>query len=187
MRIVMIDVESDGLYGRAFAYAIVKAEVNKSGIRLIKAKMVNLGNFKVKSEWVKENVLPSLRKPLPLESLNKFMEEPAFINLIGEPKALRTEFWQDYTDFVLHDKDIQVWAGTNFPVETNFLSSVIKDNLSERQNLGPYPFYDLGTILDPNISIKEYTGVEYNHNPLQDCIASIYALQKVFNERSLWN
>ena len=68
----------------------------------------------------------------------------------------------------------------NFPVETNFLNDVVKDDIKNREFAMPYPLFDIVNFVDvklDRISLFPELKLE-KHNPLDDSIASYHALLK---------
>lgn len=158
MNILVFDVESTSLHGTAFAVGAIV--VNEEGIEIDRFELLSKEGTKKVNEWVKQNVIPNLSDMPTCET----------------DKELRTAFY----DFYMKYKETsEVWSDCNFPVETNFLSSIVNDDLESRQWNMPYPLKDISTIVDINLDrIKEYPKSLRKHNPLDDSIASLYQLRK---------
>lgn len=187
----VFDVEATSLYGVAFAFGAVVYELietrisnaprgikpnerycNATGRDLypstIKKEWVQIDSIELLSkeslvdcvDWVKENVLPSLRE-MPTCETNV---------------ELRTKFYEFY---MKHKDSCDIYSDVNFPVETNFLSVVVKDDLDNSQWNMPYPLLDVSNFVDVSIDrVEKYqkeTGISLRkHNPLDDSIASAY-------------
>lgn len=187
----VFDVESTSLYGIGFAFGAVVYELietrtsnvphgvkpnerycNATGRVLypsttkIEWKQIDSIELLAKESvsecvgWVKENVLPSLLK-MPTCETNV---------------DLRTKFYEFY---MKHKDSCDIYSDVNFPVETNFLSAVVKDDLNNRQWNMPYPLLDISNFINVNIDRAEKyqkeTGILLRkHNPLDDSIASAY-------------
>jgi hypothetical protein len=165
---LIFDIESDGLFGKGFAYAYVKLDENNNIIELDSC----MSQIEVKDEWVRQNVLP-------MRTLKN----------VHTNKALRNSFFE----VLKKSKDCQIWGDVVFPVETNFLEEVANDDIESRKFEMPYPLFDISTIRDINIPrIKTFNEDMYKlypqlinslsvynlkeHNPLHDVLASTYLL-----------
>lgn len=166
--IFMFDVESDGLYGKAFCFSAVVADKKGNLIDSLTLKT----DIEISVDWVKENVLPSLKGIKTVESL----------------EVLRNKF---YNFYLKYKDNCDVYSDCNYPVETNFLSDVAKDNLTERQFNMPYPLMDVCNFVDSSIDREKYY-TKYNasyilhdiasrkpkpHNPYYDCLCSIFVMK----------
>lgn len=155
----VFDVESIDLHGEGFAVSAIVTD-NKGNIEDKFELLSTEGSEKV-SIWVKDNVLPHLTEMPKCETL----------------KELRTNFY----NFYLKYKDsCDIWSDCNFPVETNFLSAVVRDDIESRQWNMPYPLKDISTIVDINIDRSINCDIENlrKHHPTDDCIASLTLLLK---------
>ena len=119
------------------------------------------------NEWVKENVLPYLQDILVCNSIHE----------------LRESFWRLY-DKYREQSTILVDCG--FPVETNFLSDVCRQDLEKKEFLMPFPIIDVANFIsidiDRNEVYEKETGLKLRkHNPIDDCIASYYCYTKIYN------
>lgn len=164
---LIFDCESDGMYGNTFAVSNIILD-NRNNIIKHDSMMADIN---IKDEWVKQNVLP---------------------NLNIEKKAKSTFHLRNYFFEVLQsNKDCEIWVDCCFPVETNFLAQIARDDVQTRAFIMPYPIKDISSLVDSNISRKEMFDKEMlkdvdikqknlyeikEHNPLHDCIASAYAL-----------
>jgi len=162
-KILMLDIESDGLHGEAFAIGAVVAIISGEGVEIIDTFSGVAEVERIENEWVRENVLPALKD----SGLKKFSSR----------KEMRDAFWDFYKKW--KDQGAEIWGDVIWPVEANFFSQLIADGEGARDWDGPYPFHDLGTILPPDVSRAEFTGVVYDHNPVNDALASVHALQIV--------
>ena len=79
-------------------------------------------------------------------------------------------------------------ADCNWPVEAKFLVHCVGEDPKAREWEGPYPFFDIGSILfakgmDPLAKYPRIDGEECEHNPLHDARQSarllLEALKKV--------
>ena len=104
---------------------------------LSQGQYVSVDAFQAKSleseakcgDWVKENVLPNLQDMPSVET----------------DKELRDKFYEFY---MKHKDSCDIYSDVNFPVETNFLSAVVADDLEGRQWNMPYPLLDIANIVD---------------------------------------
>ena len=156
-------MESTSLYGTEFSVGAVVIEIyeRKYGKAIeIKEKFIlkSLEGERNATDWVKENVVPYLKD----------------IESVETDRELRDRFW----DFYNKHKDCEIWADVCYPVETNFLTQVCKDDLANREFSMPYPLRDISSILPVDIDRIEYSGLTdlKKHNPLDDSLASAYSL-----------
>lgn len=161
--ILVFDVESRSLHGKAFAVGAIV--IDREGNEIDRFELLSKEGKLQASDWVKQNVIPSLENMPTCET----------------DRQLRELFYSFYTKH----KDCEIWSDVNFPVETNFLSEIVNDDINAREFKMPYPLNDISTLVDIDINrAKEYVGtVELKeHNPLHDSIASAYLLLKKINE-----
>lgn len=154
--IFVFDVESTSLYGSGFAVGAIVAD--QSGTILEKFEMLSLEGKDKAGDWVKGNVIPSLGDMPTCET----------------DLELRSAF---YGFYMKHKETSEVWSDCNFPVETNFLTAVVNDDIQTRQWNMPYPLKDISTLVDINIDrTGTYPGELRKHNPTDDSIASLHHL-----------
>ena len=168
--IFVFDCESDGLFGRTFAVGAVVAD--RDGNILDKFEMKSTGAEKeVKSWWVKENVIPH-------------------IATMPKCRSIYTLYDEFYKFYLRNKNTCEIYSDCNFPVETNFLSDVAKQDINNREFNMPFPLLDIAT--PENISIDrvehfEKKNADYicqspatrklrKHNPLDDAVASLCLL-----------
>ena len=153
-KFMVFDVESIGLHGEAFAVAWVV--IDKKG-NMIDEGLLSCCPSKAKGsdknrKWIEENI-PTLliTSPTRQHMLNTFWHE-----------------WRKWADM-----GAVLVADCSWPVETNFLTDCIKLNSKEREWQGPYPLYDISSMLmamgkNP-IAINERKAEELPaHHPLMD-------------------
>lgn len=125
---IVIDAESIGLHGEAFAVAWVV--VNRAGETLDEGCMACDPDQCLGTDdnrlWVAENV-----PPLDVTS--------------PTPQHLRNSFWLVWRHWA--DRGAVLVADCAWPVEAGFLSACVRLNSRERERQGPYPLYDLGSVL----------------------------------------
>jgi hypothetical protein len=137
--IFFFDVESTSLHGTGFAVGAIVSNNNGEIIdRFELASLEGIGNV---SDWVRDNVLPHL-EGMPV---------------VETDKQLRDAFFEFY---MKHKDSCEIWSDCNFPVETNFLSAIVADDVEGRQWSMPYPLKDLSTLLDVNIDRVEMSGIK---------------------------
>ena len=154
----IFDVESTSLHGTGFAFGALVS--TPAGEIIDSLELLSKESLTLCVDWVKENVLPSLNS-MPTCETNV---------------ELRTKFYEFY---MKHKDTCDIYSDVNFPVETNFLSDVVRDDLDNRQWNMPYPLLDISNFVDVNIDRaekyqKETSNALRKHNPLDDSIASLY-------------
>lgn len=162
MRLVL-DVESNGLDGKAFAVGWVVTDHGK----VVHEEFLRCPINGTVDPWVLENVIPHL-PPINCES----------------PEDLRLRFWQSW--IALKEAGVTVWADCGFPVETNFLSACVKDDPEVRKWQSPYPLHEIATVfemkgLDPTAKYDRLAD-EIAHHPTGDAKQSARLLNKYFPE-----
>lgn len=125
---MVFDVESIGLHGEGFAVAYVV--VNRARERLDEAVFACDPGVCFGTEegrlWVAENVPP-------LEGTSP------------NPTHLRNAFWDRWLRW--KNKGAVLVADCCWPVEARFLAACVDSHHSEREWEGPYPLYDLASVL----------------------------------------
>lgn len=181
----VFDVESVGLFGPPFAVGFVV--VNKEGVEVDKggwwfdifeATIIRMFRSSWSFtdddiEWVKKNVLP----PVQIEGYNTI--DP----VDGLPELLMTSWvaWQNCKN--LYD-DIVMVADCPFPVETNFVKTMLEVAGKANMDHSPYPFLDVASMLlarnlDPMANYDRYEDEKPVHNPLADARQSARLLMGV--------
>lgn len=173
MKILSIDAETNGLWGKPFAIAAILYENGVEQEHFI----ARLSDDNVSDVWVIENVLPTLTNiPISHETYEEMLS--AFANF-----------------YLKHREDAKVIVHIGFPVESNLFL--------ELHRLGfigdweaPFPIYDLSSHLDligeNPLSVDEYvkkmniqvTDYGTTHNPLYDCEVAAKTYMKIFNYES---
>lgn len=153
-RFMVFDVESVGLHGDGFAVAWVV--VNRQGHRLAEGCMacdpdLCAGTDESRS-WVAEHV-----PPLPVTS-------PTL-------QHLQNSFWHEWRRWA--GQGAVLVADCAWPVEANFLTACGRLTHAEREWQGPYPLYDLSSVLlavgaDGEAVIDRLPNELPAHHPLMD-------------------
>lgn len=163
-KIFMFDVESTSLHGVGFAVGAVVFDEKSRIIETL--ELVSEEGQNQANPWVQENVIHLLK------------DFPTVKTLV----ELRTQFY----DFMQkHKHHAEFWSDVNFPVETNFLASIVKDNEGARQWNMPYPLRDASNFLHPDIDRSQLaykiSGINFEkHNPTHDSIASYHCLKNIY-------
>lgn len=152
---LIIDVESVGLHGEAFAvgYVLLNHAGTEIGHGYAACPHDKAKGSSSDREWVKENLAPMLPEPTH-----------------DSPRDVRAAFWALWNE---HREDTMLWADCAWPVETNFLSACIADDPETRRWLGPYPFNEISTVLllaglDPVGYYDRKPSEEPAHHPTKD-------------------
>ncbi len=164
--LLIFDVEATSLHGTAFAVGAIVTD--KQGNETDKFELLSKQGKEKASEWVRENVIPSLTN----------------MPVCDTDRQLRELF---YAFYCKHKDTAEIWSDCNFPVETNFLTEIVNDDLANREFSMPYPLNDVSTVVDINVDrIKEYGGsLELKpHSPIDDARASAFHLLKKLNENN---
>lgn len=165
MRILSIDCESNGLYGRVWAIGAVVWDTETESLVEQFAEMVEdpVDNGAVTDPWVIENVVPHVQPPAmkPVKS---------WITLLS-----------DFSVLYLAERERGALVLSDFaaPVEAGLFRDLVND-----AHIGvfdaPYPLHELGTMLlaagiDPDIDRVAFSGYPglVPHNPADDATASL--------------
>ena len=170
----IFDVESIGLYGEGFAVAGGIYKEDGSCLKEFAFHCFS-GNAKGLAEdrqWVNYNVTVSESSML-----------------YNTPWGIRDAFWNEW----LHAKHIHsatMFVECGFPVETNFLSACINDQLISRYQEGPYPMHEIATVMlcagmDPMKTYERLPNELPSHEPLADSRLSARLLFEAFDELEL--
>ncbi len=128
MHSFFVDAESDGLYGRFLSVAaLVTDELGNELDRFYSAVSVKAED--IKTPWVLENVCPYLNNA------------DVFYATEGE---LLDAFWAFW---LKHRENAECISYVSYPVESRLFAACVAKNESERSFLGPFPLYDLSTLL----------------------------------------
>lgn len=166
--IIVIDVESNGLYGQPFC---VGAVLMDQGGRVLGEFLGRCGIDEVEDEWVLENVIPVLQINENYPSLTA-LEEGFLQWFVGVHRADQPK--------------PHVLVDVSFPVDGGFLYrlGLRGDDYGKMwRDLSPYPLYDLASIfaglgIDPDINRLEFAGPLIGtakgakHHPLWDAEVS---------------
>lgn len=162
--LMIIDVESIGLYGQAFCVGYVVYDRNLKGFlakTLLSCPHTEAFGetcFKDDVKWVEENVI----QYLPTPSIR-----------CDNPQELRNIWYDHYNAYkTAYGTELSLWADCIYPVETNFLRQVALDNVRDRAFKMPYPIHEIATIrqlvgLNPTASYD--LPKELSHNPIAEC------------------
>lgn len=148
MKVMVFDVEANGLHGDGFAVGWVCVE---NGVTV--SEGYEACELLDPVPWVKEHVLP-------------------FLPVATQPDAegVRAAFWDAWTR--AKADGYSLWADCGWPVEANFLSACVADDPNARMWNGPYPLQEIGTVFQCAQwdEIGEYPRLEgeTKHHPTGD-------------------
>ena len=123
-----IDAECDGLFGKFLSVAVLVTNSNGSELEHFCGAVENASDS-VKTEWVKENVVPHLKN-----AERKFSSEYELLEAVWG-------MWMRYRDNAFAVADVL------HPVESRLFAECVKHNPEERKMLSPFPFLDLSSLL----------------------------------------
>lgn len=123
-----VDAETHGLYGSFLSVAaMVTDEEGEELERFYGA--IELGEVEVTDPWVREHVLPYLS------------QAERFFPTEGELLDAFWDFWMK------HREAAECIADVAYPVEARLFRRCVEKRLPESNFLGPFPLYDLSTLL----------------------------------------
>ena len=159
---MVFDVESIGLHGEGFAVAwvVTDAQGARKAEGVAACDPMKAAGRDEDRAWVAANV-----PPLPQTH--------------DAPRAVREAFWAVWE--LWRDQGAVLVADCAWPVETNFLSACVRDDPDARTWKGPYPLYDLSSIIMANGGDPLATGSRLPdelpaHDPLADARQSARVL-----------
>lgn len=155
MRYFFLDAETDGLYGAFLSVAALAADEAGNEIEHFYGA-VRPEKAKIQSPWVLKHVAPQLQNADTL-----FDSEDALLEAFWC-------FWMKYREGAACIADVCC------PVEARLFSECVTRALPEREFLGPYPLFDLSTLLlargiDPDASRRELAQTDISaHDAMND-------------------
>ena len=167
----VFDVESVGLYGTGFAYGAVL--IDPEGTEIASwcegTKPDGTMGDALSWKWVQDNI--------PLGSI------PQSVGI----ESLRRLFWDTWktAQGMAADRGANALmvADCPYPVETNFLASVVNQCATDRFGESPYPLIDVGSVrlaagMNPLGSCERLPNELPIHNPLADARQSARLLRE---------
>jgi len=155
LKVVVLDVESVGLYGEAFAFAAIAYDENRKevGRKCCHFSVKHTAGTLRDYRWVMDNVV------IPNESQNIFKYEE---------QSLCSFFFEWYKQYA--HKGYVIAADCAWPVEAKFLLSDMTDKY---KRIATYPIIDISNIMlcagmDPTGTYERLSDELPNHNPLCD-------------------
>lgn len=162
---LVFDVESIGLHGEGFAVA--GAVLTKSfgvDVTFVFSCSPDMAyGSDSDREWVRSNV--------PLLNYN-----------CKNTNEVRNQFWNIWNELKNKHDDLVLAAECTWPVEARFLNQCVDDNKEGRNWEGPYPLYDISSImfsagLDPLAEYERVGDENPAHHPLSDVMQSCRLLK----------
>jgi len=135
--LIVVDVESNGLWGQPVAVGAVRMT---SGGRIIRTFAMRCNIDEVPDEWVVNNEIEEMLEALPK---------------VEDPKALMGEFIGWYSK----EGSRNTYVDTGFPVDCRFMDLMRLE--AKWRPYSPYPLYDVSSIIvaagdPPNVDRLEY-------------------------------
>lgn len=165
--IFILDVESDGLWGKGFCVSAIVIHIATGDIIEIFTQMID--NPNIENKWVLENVMPYLSD----------------IKTVTNLFTLQENFWSLWDKYRKHSI---TFADSGQPVESNWFKSCVLNDMENREYLAPFPLHEVASVVLVSgigkVNRIEYShlGDVYRHNPFYDSLASAITLIKAFVE-----
>ena len=166
---MVMDVESVGLHGEAFAvgYVVTDEFGGEVGGAMYGCSPDSARGTAQNRAWVAENV-------------------PSVAGGCSSPAEVRAKFWEDFK-FWHEEGDLEVWADCGWPVEARFLIACIEEDHRWREWSGPFPLHEVASVLlaagmEP---LKTYDRMRDElpvHDPLKDARQSARLLTEAFKK-----
>lgn len=125
-KLLSIDVECNGLHGKAFAVGAVVMKLDRTIVDEFGARCPIEGEL---DPWVRKNVLPVLTE---------------FPETHRTALAMRDDFWEWYR--AAKENSDYMMVDNGYPVEARFLISCQDDDIEERYWDHSFPMLDLASI-----------------------------------------
>jgi hypothetical protein len=177
--VAVLDVESMGLYGRAFSYGIVVGDIK--GNILKETYKYSENDYELAFEeanelkrhndidWIETNVKPYVHKYIEYTS-----------------NQLTKDFHEDWIWLKQKHPGILLFADAPVPVESNFLKEVVECHVPATKvfDFSPYPFLDVASFRRAH-KLPDYFDRLSNelpvHHPLMDARQSYRGLIEVYS------
>ena len=172
-KLVFVDAETDGLYGRFLSVAMIVTD--REGKNIIDELYIGLGNVEklVKEPWVLENVAGKMGAYEVCENEEELLNKT-------------WDFWMKYEESSYAVADVQ------YPVEARLFQKCVEQDLEKRQWKAPFPLLDLSTILywegqDP-LEDRTKLQTKYNnlevHNALNDVKMAAFIWESLLRRKN---
>lgn len=180
------DVESVGLFGRAFAVGWVI--VNRAGMEFEEGYLSfapHMCTTDPDDAWVIKNVLPALPH-VPDSEVDPAWRHVARAPWVGcsSDYEMWVRFWDAWTAAKKTYQGIVMVTDCPFPVEAGFLLNVVKEYRPQiTMDASPYPIIDVASALvavgrDPTEAYERLDVELPVHNPVCDARQSVRILQE---------
>lgn len=167
----VFDVESIGLHGEAFAVGYCQVLLGTENLVKVSEGTLwfdpnDAEGSDSNREWIRDNV-PDLPYSSKCRNAREFRDK--FWNVLRQAMEAKS----------------MIVADCNWPVESNFLSRCIKDDPINREWEGPYPLYDLVSMMlcnnvDPLETKPRIDSEMPPHHPLMDARQSARQLNDLY-------
>lgn len=163
-RLLVLDVESIGLHGEAFAFGYVVVTANGPIAETFHCCDPETAQGSAEDrKWVMENI-------------------PRMDSTHASPKELRDQFWKSWNTW--REEGAVIVADCAWPVEARFLAQCVDDDPATRCWQGPYPLLDLSAFLwaggiNPLSPQARHPGELPLHHPMMDARQSARLLLDV--------
>lgn len=168
---VVVDAESLGLHGPAFAVGAVA---------LTASAVADYRAGRRAHPWVEEmraacDPRPLLARCVVEDEDRAWLEAHVWPhlgdNLLPSDRAVREAFWSFWRRWA--ERGAWLVADCGWPVEAGLLSACVRDEWPARCYQGPYPMLDLATVLwatgvDPRLTFSREPDELPAHDPLRD-------------------
>ena len=155
-----VDAETDGLYGGFLSIAVLVTDHYGEEADHFYAAVEAP---QVRSAWVREHVLPRLA----------YAEE-----FVPNEQALLERFWHLWIQ--AREGAVRI-ADVAYPVEARLFAKCVEAELPQREFLGPFPIYDLATLLaargiDFDTDRRRLSGLDLRQHDAMDDVRMMAAI-----------
>lgn len=149
-----VDAETDGLYGKFLSIAALAIDENGAETEFYAS--VSVHESEIETEWVRDNVYPYLSSAYDVYETEHEMLEA---------------FWKFWIE---HKTGAECVAYVAYPVEARLFNRCAMNDAESRTFEGPFPLYDLSTLLiargyDADVNMAEFSGLHLDsHDAMND-------------------
>lgn len=171
--IVSLDVETIGLYGQPFAWAVVIADTKTRKVvveGLCRCPPEQALGTPDDREWVQANVLPAIAHGVPFLLEEGVQTLSRDVNTVEDLLDAWGEMWRHW-----HAQQAWLLVDHGYPVEAEFLFNAFMESFLRKKSVlpSPYPVLDYASMragrgLEPTETLSRLDSELPQHHPLAD-------------------
>lgn len=164
-----VDAETDGLYGSFLSVAALVTDGEGRELEEFYGE-VAVSPAQLRSSWAREHVLPGMGKT---------------DRVYSDEEALQEAFWAFW---LRHRERAECVAYVQYPVEARLFTACVMRQPEKREFLGPFPLYDLSTLLSMSglhfdADLQQLSGMQLpSHHALNDVRLSAATWRRLWSK-----